>query len=1049
MPHLTNSDGTLVLLTLAGDSAAYDELFRRHEKRVLAAAYSVIHNAHIAEDATQDAFLAAWLKLDRLREPEKFGTWIARIAKNCAFNMALRFRNYLSLDDVGTLEFPHTEDSDPERMLLTGEEAAFVRRGLRRLPERSQQVIYLHYYEDMSAKDIARLMGISVGTVKSQLYDGRKKMRKELCSMDEKLNDTILEKLHKKIKEVKNWQYKNSKKGFEEVYRDVLKDIDSMPECRDKYHALADVLIRGYWWLPGEKNDKLLQRVKEAAKLGKNDEVMSQVLAKEALKYWGEDQRKHIRNVQIPSLDPADFRLTLADRWCALGYSTELKDLRDALEAFDHALGLLTPSDFLYYHVLETKKGFEESAKKEFIDDIQNRNNSGSVHEIILSEELKSAPSQSRYYGFGKLYSHNLTAESILENLFQCDGQMTAPIRPGESVTASDGSTLAFEKEDETVTVPAGTFSGCQIWTSRSRTATIRSWLKDGVGMIRQEVISEGIGEARVLTACQICGGRGLLPLCEGNAWEYEVDCNPEAFAAPTKLEVAYCREGRAILTLKIRSHRIKYDENSWLDMILKTRADYNLRGSEEERLQDVRPYARRAVELARTPCERAHAETAYSVVQRIIETDPNCNPDGKAVGLWNFFNRYPVKWEDGRLHLCEVSGRYRFEWKNYDGTSLGSRLLSNHIYSILNDVAGCLFDEKWQPGYRAEETRDYYGTSSLKVRINCEEAGTVTVRAGSFAHCLSVDTYCDGMMESHAYRGGRRTYYFAPGVGLVKVEIYGRTGSASAYELTSYEGVGEGYLPVEEGMKRRFEDLGLTDGYEGAVEYTYARDCEGTLVIFADAIGIRHKPPRITRYDSTMGELEENRLAETGKYDEANLEGSCNAIAILLHQLTKGYHHFQDPLTRAKRYLYNLRLMEAAGNGEIAPAFYARAARTGLLAAVALIGGGEREKGYRYLELALDYAEKWKAIPAGAKVPFGDQAVFGGILYLKGQSMIELPDGTRREIDGDGTIDGWLSDSGMIYYAMTAPGGWEWFDPAREDERYLELTERAKKLTE
>ncbi len=1044
MPHLTCSDGALVLLTLAGDPTAYDELVRRHEKRVRSAAYSVIHNPHIAEDAAQDAFLAAWLKLDRLMDPEKFGAWAAKIAKNCAKNMALRFRNYLSLDDVDGLEYIRSDEDDPEQLLMTEEEARLLRRGLRKLPERAQQVVYLHYYEDMSAEDIANLIGVSVGTVKSQLHDGRRKMRKELCSMDEKLNDTLLQKIRKKIKEVKDWQYKNSKAGFEKVYGSVLKDIDSMPECREKYHALADVLLRGYWWLPEEKNDRLFERIKEAARLGKNNEVMYSVLYREALKYWGENRLNHIKNVQIPSLDPVDFRITVAELWRLYAIDTDKAKRDEALEAYDNALKLLKPDELLYYSVVNSRENYKKAAEPDFIADVQNRYISDGVIELDLSDGIKLG--DSRYSSFGELYSYNYSNGHLIDRLFVCDGMMTADVRPGESFTASDGSTLTFEADSETTDVPAGKFVGCEIWTSRLRSVTYRSWLKSGVGVIRQEIISEGSRETLMLKAYDVTNGEGLLPIHRGNFWEYVTDGNPETYSAEVRVDIPRCGSKTAVAAVNISAVRKKYDENSWFDMILKTRADYCLRDRDNSTIQDVRKYAKRAVELAQTPYEKAHAETAYSVVKRIIETDQEFNPDCEAIGLWNFFMRREVYNADGRILTGERSGRFSFEWKRGDRNSLFYRLLSNHIYWILGDVTGCLFDEQWKPGYSDEKTQIYCG-EALRTKVSCEDAGTVEVKAGSFENCLSVDTVCEGFPEGQEYRDGRRTYYFAPGIGLVKVEIYSKSGLKSAYELTSYEGVGKGYMPIEEGMRRRYEDLGLTDGYEGAAEYVYAKDSEGKMVIFSDLTGIRHKPQKITRYDSIMGEMEEERLDSIEKYNEANLEGNCNAINILLHQLTKGYHFFGDAITRAKRCLYNYRLMEAAGNGEIAPAFYARASRTCLLAAVAFIGGGQKDEGYKYLELAIEYAEKWKAIPEGEKLSFGDEAVFGNIVYIKGQSLIELPDGTKREIAADGTIDGWLSDSGMIYEAMTAVRGWEWFDPARDEERYKELTERARRM--
>ena len=84
-------DKTLVMLTLAGDQNAYEALVRRWEKAVVASARSIIRSQYMAEDAAQDAFITAWMKLDRLMEPEKYGAWVCRIAKNCAKNMIVRF----------------------------------------------------------------------------------------------------------------------------------------------------------------------------------------------------------------------------------------------------------------------------------------------------------------------------------------------------------------------------------------------------------------------------------------------------------------------------------------------------------------------------------------------------------------------------------------------------------------------------------------------------------------------------------------------------------------------------------------------------------------------------------------------------------------------------------------------------------------------------------------------------------------------------------------------------------------------------------------------
>ena len=87
MNYRNQNDETLVLLTLAGEKEAFEALVVRHQNAVIAAAASVTHNHFMAEDASQDAFVTAWMKLDTLKEPKKFASWVCRIAKNCALNM--------------------------------------------------------------------------------------------------------------------------------------------------------------------------------------------------------------------------------------------------------------------------------------------------------------------------------------------------------------------------------------------------------------------------------------------------------------------------------------------------------------------------------------------------------------------------------------------------------------------------------------------------------------------------------------------------------------------------------------------------------------------------------------------------------------------------------------------------------------------------------------------------------------------------------------------------------------------------------------------------
>ena len=245
MNYRNQNDETLVLLTLAGEKEAFEALVVRHQNAVIAAAASVTHNHFMAEDASQDAFVTAWMKLDTLSEPSKFLAWVCKIAMFSAKNTVRRYRPFAPIEDVEKYADVTDYDQDPASFYAVSEEKEELHRTVLSLPEKVRRVITLHYFEELSVAEIAEKMQISVGTVKSQLHEGRKKLRKELCAMNEKANDTLVERVMKKVEEIKLWQIMSDKSGFAEVYAGVLAEVENLPECKDKYHALADVLDRG------------------------------------------------------------------------------------------------------------------------------------------------------------------------------------------------------------------------------------------------------------------------------------------------------------------------------------------------------------------------------------------------------------------------------------------------------------------------------------------------------------------------------------------------------------------------------------------------------------------------------------------------------------------------------------------------------------------------------------------------------------------------------------------------------------------------------------
>ncbi len=1052
MAYMDMSDETLVLLTLAGNDTAYEALVKRHEKSARAAAYSVIHNQHIAEDAAQDAFCAAWIRLNMLGEPSKFGAWVGRIARNCAMNMAERFRNYLSIEDLEYLPEQRDSSFDPEEMLLSKEESDLVQKSLERLPDRAKQVVYLHYYKDMEIEEISSALGISRGTVKWQLHDGRKRMRKELSAMDENLSDTLLQKVMKKVAELKHWDLKNSKAGFETDYRSILKDIDELPESSGKYHALADVLIRGYWWLPGEGNNNLFARIKEAAELGKNEEVMFFVMGKENSKYWGEHRVSFMRDVQIPKLLEIGFKTAAAKEWMQIGESYGGDANKDeANKAYDNALPLIGKDGMCYNFIALLKGTLDGICSEEFTKDSRRR------IDYVGAFEIRSAGGELRLTDkcgmtYGELYSIDLEAVDIPSTAFYCDRKLCADIKSGESLTASDGSVLSFVSDNETVKTLAGDFTGCECWQAEhiSEHRLIKTYLKRGIGIVKQERTQDGITEIRSLCAYNVDGSSdSLIPTRCGNFWQYSLNVSPGFIEQSTRIEVAYADIEKAILTQHTYMRRNKYDENSWLDMILKIRSDYC---DGDYKITDVRDAANRAELLAKTPMEKAHAKAAASVVRRIMDTDYVFSPDSKLKNVWNFFSKNVIRRNDNAVSYIDSGFRWSFEWKSTNGTGAELPVLCNDIYAILSETTGSVWSDDWKPGYSEEKSLQYYG-DNLRSNIVCEDTGKVTCPAGSFSDCIKLAVDCNGYHEGLEYRGGKKVYYFAPGVGLVRFEIYGDFDtSPAAYELTVCQGFGEGYMPFEDGMVRRYDATNLTDGYIAAAEYSYVKDdASGDIIVFEDRTGLKDISPGTTTYSGVYSEVKEDMLACGNKPEEANNLGGYNNFMLLYHQLSRYPHGYYNPHLVAEWRKHMLKLCEAAGvDSGVPEGLYGCYSRLSLWASVALFGGGRKDEGYEYLDRALDYLEKWEAIPDGTKLPVGNPLVFGDIKLIKSsdssswRTVIELKDGSRR------ILDDWLvMGADGIYLPLTAKSGWEWFDSVREDPRYKEAVERAKKIME
>jgi RNA polymerase sigma-70 factor (ECF subfamily) len=163
------SDESLVTAVLNGNrQTAYGELVRRYERAVRGVCLAILRDDHLASDAAQDAFLAAYRSLASLRDRGSFGMWLTTIARNRAIRYARMRPQHGALPS--SLAQPTPEKHDFE--LLSAVQA---------LPEHERVVIMLRYFDDHDIPAIAAMLGRPIGTVTKQISRAHRRLRRTLA----------------------------------------------------------------------------------------------------------------------------------------------------------------------------------------------------------------------------------------------------------------------------------------------------------------------------------------------------------------------------------------------------------------------------------------------------------------------------------------------------------------------------------------------------------------------------------------------------------------------------------------------------------------------------------------------------------------------------------------------------------------------------------------------------------------------------------------------------------------------------------------------------
>jgi RNA polymerase sigma-70 factor (ECF subfamily) len=160
-----------------GDDVAFAELVDLDGDTCYAIAYRILRDAERAQDAVQQAFLLAWRELPRLRDPERFSPWLYRLLVNACYEELRRHRRWVTRIRMLPVDGP----SEPDSTVSVDDRDA-LDRAFRRLTPEHRAVFVLHHHTGLPLAEIADVVGVPVGTVKSRLHHATRSLRAALVA---------------------------------------------------------------------------------------------------------------------------------------------------------------------------------------------------------------------------------------------------------------------------------------------------------------------------------------------------------------------------------------------------------------------------------------------------------------------------------------------------------------------------------------------------------------------------------------------------------------------------------------------------------------------------------------------------------------------------------------------------------------------------------------------------------------------------------------------------------------------------------------------------
>ncbi|MGN0465548.1 MAG: RNA polymerase sigma factor [Lachnospiraceae bacterium] len=176
-----NTDEDLIKLWKAGNELAFNAIYDRYKDIALRTAWLLCKNYADSEDIVQETFVLCHMHIDQLKEGMSFKSWMLKILVRNAWKSVKKAKREIPEEEKMDSGWNWgVQGKEPLEQTLEQEESLAIGNAINQLSKKHRMIIVLYYYNDLSVREIAKIIGCMEGTVKSRLYFARKQLREIL-----------------------------------------------------------------------------------------------------------------------------------------------------------------------------------------------------------------------------------------------------------------------------------------------------------------------------------------------------------------------------------------------------------------------------------------------------------------------------------------------------------------------------------------------------------------------------------------------------------------------------------------------------------------------------------------------------------------------------------------------------------------------------------------------------------------------------------------------------------------------------------------------------